>query len=128
LAEDLLGERYGELFWVQFLPGLAGLAAVGAYWWKRRAAWDWRVETPRLVLASVLLAPYGSWIFDLTVLLVPVVQRAAVARGPIGIAALAGLLTASILTLHPHLVAQLHDMIWFAPAVLAVWLLARLGR
>lgn len=128
LADDLLGGRYGELFWMQFVPVLAGAAGVAAYWWKRRAAWDWRTETPRLAFASVLLAPYGTWIFDLTVLLVPVVQAAAAARGVMGLAAAAGLLTASVLTMHPHLVAQLHDTIWFAPAAFGVWLLARPAR
>jgi hypothetical protein len=62
--------------WVMFLPLLATVPAVAGYWWVRRKGWNWMAEMPRLVLASLLTAPYGAWGFDLVLLLVPVVQVA----------------------------------------------------
>ncbi len=62
--------------WVMFLPLLAALPVVVGYWWVRRKEWNWTSEMPRLVLASLLTAPYGAWGFDLVLLLVPVVRAA----------------------------------------------------
>jgi hypothetical protein len=59
-----------------FLPLAIALPAVAAYWWVRREGWNWATELPRLVLVSLLTAPYGAWGFDLVLLLVPVVQAA----------------------------------------------------
>jgi len=38
--------------------------------------WDWSAELPAVVCVSMLLTPYGGWIFDLAVLLVPLVRAA----------------------------------------------------
>jgi hypothetical protein len=44
------------------------------YWWfKRRTVWNWRDETPRLLLVSASTMAFG-WFFDLVVLLPVVVQ------------------------------------------------------
>jgi hypothetical protein len=44
------------------------------YWWfKRRRVWNWRDETPRLLLVSASTMAFG-WFFDLVVLLPVVVQ------------------------------------------------------
>lgn len=119
-----LKDTPGELFWVQWIPIALGVAVLLPYWWHRRADWDWVVETPRLVAASVLLAPYGAWIFDLTVLLVPVIQtaaRVALANRPVGGAfGAVGLLAASFATFDKRLVGMLHDMYWFAPVILGL--------
>ena len=114
----------GTPFWTQFVPCAAACAAAVPYWWLRRKTWDWTAETPRLVLASLLLAPYGAWPFDLTILLVPVVQTfARVARDgrlvPVGIA-VAGHLAVSLMM---TTLGALHDAIWVTPAVI-VWYLA----
>ena len=81
-----------------------------------------------MVFASVLAAPYGAWIFDLTVLLVPLVRATGwVARAgrPVPAVALAaGAVGLSLATLHPALVAGLQDLVWFAPGVLGVYLVA----
>ena len=65
-----------ESFWLQFPPMLLGVA-----WllWRGpwRADWDWSRETPPILLASFVTAPYGAWPFDLVLLLVPMLQRAA---------------------------------------------------
>jgi hypothetical protein len=70
----LLGE---EQFWLQFVPPVVGLAWLVPYWWQRRRAWDWAEQVPLLLLVSFVTASYGAWPFDLVVLLVPVVQAAA---------------------------------------------------
>ena len=64
-------------FWVQFV--LCAVACVGFAVWrvKRGEHWDWPAALPTVVWASVLATPYGGWIFDLVVLLVPVVAVAA---------------------------------------------------
>lgn len=122
----------GELFWVQFVPLAVGCGLLLPYWWVRRRTWAWPVELPRLVAASVLLAPYGAWIFDLTVLLVPVVAAwVRVLRRPrfvpVVIAAathaLLSLATVLALAYYPRWFGEaygLYQMAWVAPAVL-VW-------
>ncbi|MBN9323735.1 DUF2029 domain-containing protein [bacterium] len=106
-------------FGLQFLPVGIGAGVLIGYWWVRRGRWDWPVEAPRLVLASVLVAPYGGWLFDLTVLLVPVSQALAVAAATRSRwyrrAVFSGLLALSLLCVT---VDDLADGIWFAPAVL----------
>ena len=91
---------------------------------------------PPLLLVSALTAAYGAWLFDLVILLVPVLAvaarlsrpapkglrlAAAAAYAVVGGAALA-------LMLVPHEVQYLH-YIWITPAVLAgyVVLTWRLG-
>jgi hypothetical protein len=63
-------------FALMFLPLLVALPVVISYWWVRRKEWNRTFEMPRVVLASLLTAPYGAWGFDLVLLLVPVVRAA----------------------------------------------------
>lgn len=126
IAQVVCEQPVGQLFWVQFIPAVLGGLVLVPYWWFRRSMWDWRIETPRLVLVSVLLAPYGAWIFDLTVLLIPVLAAAMALRTakrllPTACMA-AGLGLISIMTLNRNYVQALHDMIWFAPAVFILFL------
>lgn len=68
------GERH---FWLQFVPVFAGLAWF-AYQWRRQGRnWDWGDQLPWLLLVSFVTSPYGAWHFDLVLLLVPLVVRAA---------------------------------------------------
>ena len=62
-------------FWVQFVP--CALACAGFLAFRVRTVWDWSRELPLVVAVSVLTTPYGGWVFDLPVLLVPVVWAAA---------------------------------------------------
>jgi hypothetical protein len=73
----LVGEEHFRLQFLAMLPGLAWLAL---HWKRHRAAWDWSERLPMLLLVSMLTAAYGAWIFDLVLLLVPVLQRAAALR------------------------------------------------
>lgn len=63
-------------FALMFLPLAVAVPVVAGYWWVRRKQWNWATELPRLVLVSLLTAPYGAWGFDLVLLLVPVMQAA----------------------------------------------------
>lgn len=69
-----LGE---EKFWLQFVPMAAGVAWFGWRWKADGRRWDWAETVPWLVLVSFVTAPYGAWHFDLVLLLLPIVQRAA---------------------------------------------------
>ena len=69
---------YGtEQFWLQFVP-LALVAGGFAWHWRRHGrAWDWADQLPSLLACSFVAAPYGAWHFDLVLLLVPTIHRAA---------------------------------------------------
>ena len=121
-----------DRFAIQFVPVAVGMLALVPYWGARRRTWDWAAEAPRLVLASVLLAPYGGWAFDLVVLLVPVVAtfaRASATRRHVPITAA----WAGHLAIFPFaaVIRYLHEGWWLAPAVcawsLAVAVLVRAG-
>jgi Glycosyltransferase family 87 len=66
-----------ELFWLQFVPMAAGLAWFTWCWRKNGTTWNWIDQLPWLVLVSFVTAPYGAWHFDLVLLLLPIVHRAA---------------------------------------------------
>jgi hypothetical protein len=66
-----------DQFWVQFVPCALACAGFLAYRVWIGAAWDWARVLPFAVAVSVLTTPYGGWIFDLPVLLVPVVAAVA---------------------------------------------------
>jgi hypothetical protein len=134
LRKSLAGERLaadaGALFWVQFVPLIVGVGLLVPYWWVRRRSWNWMVEAPRLVFASVLAAPYGAWMFDLTVLLIPVIAAyARLARSPrlVPVTAVVGMyILLSVVTIIPPNryrdwfgeLPYLNHYWWFAPAVL----------
>jgi hypothetical protein len=126
-----------DRFAVQFLPTIVTAAVVAGYWFTRRRAWDWPAEAPRLIFASVIAAAYGAWIFDLVVLLVPVVQAAVwlttARRGPLWWAVVVGHFVLGGLTAVAPVVAAavsgdrgvpLHAFVYFSPATLLLYLLA----
>jgi hypothetical protein len=126
-----------ESFRVQFVPMLLTAAAVVAYWWGKRAGWNWPAEAPGLIFASVLTTPYGAWIFDLVVLLVPVIARTVELvedrswRRPVWFGGLVLLTLAAVFS--PWVVQLLtgvfhmpiHYFIGVTPAVLLLWLAVR---
>ena len=73
LREALPGRPFAALF----LPLAVGVPLVAAYWWARRHTWNWVDELPRLILASLILTPYGAWGCDLVVLTIPLLQATA---------------------------------------------------
>lgn len=113
-----------DQFWLQFVP--CAVACVVLLVWRFRAgvAWDWPRAMPVVVALSVLTTPYGGWIFDLPVLLVPVVWCAArlAAHPPLFALFLAGQIAVNIISFATP--GGLHAYGWVAPAVLALCLLA----
>ena len=111
-------------FGVQFLP--CALLCAGLLIWRLRAGdrWDWSRAMPVVVALSMVATPYGGWIFDLAVLLLPVIAAAArLTRSPVLFAAfLAGQCLITYLSFaHP---SKLHEYWWVTPAVLALCLFA----
>jgi hypothetical protein len=109
-----------QWFWLQFLP-CAGCSIALVIWRIRSGArWNWPGALPCVVAVSVLTAPYG-WIFDLTVLLVPVVwaaSRLAQVRRWILLGVF--LLCQFVVTVVSVATAGgLHEYWWVAPTVLA---------
>jgi hypothetical protein len=113
-----------DQFWLQFVPiVIASLAAV-LIWWRTRRNRNWPRITPSLILLSLLAAPYGGWLFDLVLLLVPVCHAASAIRRTHGMPAvnhvLAGFiaLNAIVLVVIPAVTGLwLDEYYWFTPLV-----------
>jgi Glycosyltransferase family 87 len=65
-----------DMFPLQFVPAVFGTIWFLFYWSKHRHGWDWKVQMPVLVTASVLTTAYG-WTFDQVLLVIPIVAVAA---------------------------------------------------
>jgi hypothetical protein len=115
-----------DQFWIQFVPCAVACLGYAAYRLRRGPRWDWAAELPGVVWVSVLTTPYGGWIFDLPVLLVPLVaQTVRAVRGRHGDALVVlawGQFTVLVVSL--AWVYDLHQFWWVAPAVLATQLAA----
>ena len=62
-------------YWMQFVPPVIGACWFAWYWRRHRREWQWTQRMPALVTASVLTTAYG-WIFDQTVLALPIIALA----------------------------------------------------
>jgi hypothetical protein len=115
-------------FWVQFLPCLTACLAASAWYAYRWKNWDWNDELPRIVVISMLAAPYGAWIFDLTLLLVPLNAGATMVLRSNAflwkIVFFAGMLIVSACGL---MIGSLQAAWWFTPAFAVVYLLAEIS-
>jgi hypothetical protein len=89
------------------------------------ARWNWPSALPLVVALSVLAAPYGGWIFDLPVLLVPVVwcaaRLAASGRWPLFAAFLVGQAAVNVVSFATP--GALQNYWWVGPAALLLCLL-----
>jgi hypothetical protein len=129
LRVSITGQTLGpEGFWIQFVP--CAVACVALLAWRVRAGrdWDWVRAMPVVVAMSVLTTPYGGWIFDLPVLLVPVVWcTARLAHDPLALGVfLSGqfvIVIASFAT-----AGALQNYWWIAPALLGLCLLGFTAR
>ncbi len=69
---------YGtEQFWLQFIPLMLVVSGFAWHWRKHGRTWNWADQLPSLVACSFVAAPYGAWHFDLVLLLLPILHRAA---------------------------------------------------
>ncbi len=66
----LLGE---DQVWLEFIAPVIGAAWFLLYWRQRRTTWKWAEQISLILLVSVATTAYG-WTFDLTVLLIPMIQ------------------------------------------------------
>jgi hypothetical protein len=54
--------------WLQYLPAAAGCVWAIAFYWRRRATWEWTRDAAPLMLVSILVSPYG-WLTDQTLVI-----------------------------------------------------------
>jgi hypothetical protein len=116
--------------WLQFVPTAIWLLLFPLYWRKVRTHWNWGEQAPLLLLASFFTTSYGAWVFDLVILLVPILQTAVWAiRSPtlqLARWAVAGFLVIDGLALLMNLRGATYPrFIWMTPAILASYLVAR---
>ncbi len=111
-----------DQFWVQFVPCAIACLGYAAYRFQQGSRWDWTRELPRIVWVSVITTPYGGWIFDLTVLLVPAMQAAAwvANHGRKGAAIALGFAHLGITAVSLIWTYTLPEFFWVVPAVLVL--------
>jgi hypothetical protein len=132
LLRLVLGE---DQAWLQFVPSVFGVLWFAFYWAKHRRTWAWEEQAPVLLLVSFLTTSYGSWVFDLVVLLVPILQAAVWAFSSadrrLGAIALGSYLAIDGLALVLNLRQAVYPaFIWMTPALLVAYLACRrrMGR
>ncbi len=118
IAFDLRHLIAPDTFAVQFVPCAVACLLMAVHRLLRWKAWDWTEQLPAAVLVSCLFAPYGGWMFDLVVLLVPAVQLVARARGMVGRAVVAGVVLLNVIAIRP---LNLEDFGWYAVATGVLW-------
>jgi Glycosyltransferase family 87 len=114
-------------FWVQFLPAAVVVAGTFVYWKRAPGQRDWLRVTPVLILASLLAAPYGGWLFDLVLLLVPIVHVVLGLSAEAGRRVLAAIVGLNLFVLvgMPAIGAlALEQYVWFTPAVAVAYIVA----
>lgn len=118
----LLRMAFGEnLFKLQFVPMIAGLAWFAWHWKRNAATWNWTEQLPLLLLVSFVTAPYGAWPFDM-VLLLPAVVKLIGLRRP---AILAALIAINLACLAMNVMKSgSFPFIWVSPAVLVLYVIA----
>jgi hypothetical protein len=119
-----------ELVWLQFVPTVFGLAWFPLYYVRRRADWKWEEQAPLLLLASFLTTSYGAWVFDLVVLLIPLLHACVLivrdGRTWLAGCAITGFLIADAIALTLNLGGAAYlSFIWMTPAILAGYLLLK---
>jgi hypothetical protein len=118
-----------ERTWLQWLPTLVGAGWVAWYWSRHRRAWDWSEQAPVLVFGSFLTTAYGAWVFDLVVLLLPLVRAAVLiahCRSATALVAIIGFAAIDGTALAMNLAgASYPTFIWMTPTLLVGYLLLR---
>jgi hypothetical protein len=116
-----------EHTWLQFLPTAAGMVWFPLFWLRHRRTWSWGEQAPILLFASFLTTAYGAWVFDLVVLLLPLLQAAvwvvADKKRRTPALAVASFLVIDGVALAMNLLGVTYPaFIWMAPALLVVYL------
>jgi hypothetical protein len=123
-------EHTREQFWIQFVPCAVMCVALLAWRIRAGSSWNWARAMPLVVAVSFLATPYGGWIFDLPVLLVPVVWCATRLANADRWGLLAAFLVGQIAVTAVSFATPgaLQNYIWVAPTSLALCLLGLAGR
>jgi len=108
-----------ELFKLQFVSVLIGLAWFARHWLKARREWNWTEQLPLLLLVSFVTAPYGAWPFDMVLLLPAVVKLVLRRRMETNLALAAIDAACLIMNLFG---AMSFAFIWVSPAILVVYI------
>lgn len=116
-----------EQEWLQILPSIIMTIGFLFYWWKKHNQWNWLEQTPLLVLVSFLVSPY-TWIYDMVVLLLPILQVVIglLQRGwdwSMGIL-FAAYIFINAFALYLHIYLDDFWFVWFAPALLVYYLVS----
>jgi hypothetical protein len=123
----------GGGFGLQFVAPVLGLIWFVPYWLRHRHHWVWGDRLPLLLLVSMVTAAYGAWPFDLVLLLVPVLQRAATCWRD-GSPARRWLAGGAYLAINGVALVQIVNRVewfwflWMAPALLLLYLVLPGGR
>jgi hypothetical protein len=114
--------------WLQMVPTVIGLLWLFFYWFSRKEDWNWKEETPLLILVSVVTAAY-VWTYDMVLLILPILQVVIISIDnnhkihTRRVLFSYFILTIGVLISHIYL----HDFwyFWFSPFILIWYLLGR---
>jgi len=101
--------------WIALVPSFLAVVWGAAYFWRRRAVWNWRREGMPVLLATVLTSPYG-WISDQVVLLPPVAAALDAGARRYSMEILIAINCAALLWLN----ISFRGMVWL-PLALSLW-------
>jgi Glycosyltransferase family 87 len=112
-------------FWIQLVPPVFGMAWFVRYWRKNHEGWSWTENLPMLLTMSVVTSAYG-WLFDQTLLALPIIALAAgrahaIGRLPFSLVALYTALNCVLMMVMPFPTLNLLP----APIFIAVLLLRK---
>lgn len=109
--------------WIQYLPAALSCVWALAYYWRRRAAWNWVTNSSPLILVSLVAAPY-CWFYDQGLAIPALLDGAYSTRSRLLLAVLAlAILAADIEICGVKVISPL--WLWTAPAWLVWYLFAR---
>jgi len=124
----------GRPFWVQWLPCAVAAVVFGLYWARQGGPDRWPAALPWVVPLGLLTAPYGSWMCDQVLLLVPIVAVLAAwetsPKRPLRVWLALGVYVAANIAGLAMMFGEAGQeyYVWFAPVIVACLWLARSPR
>lgn len=123
LADALRHGLWPQITWTQYVPAAAACVWALAYFWRRRARWDWVKNSGPLILVSLLFAPY-VWLYDQCLAIPALLEAAYATRSQSLLITLALLILIADLELGGvNVISPL--WLWTAPAWLGWYAVAR---